>query len=266
MKIQFLGTGAADWPNPGAQVGAGRRNASLIVNDSLMIDCNAMTPDAIREFNVDVNRLQAVIIGHPHQDHFDMETIAQLALERDRTLPPLQLHVDKAAAQRTQPLLTPEQLARLDIHPFTPGDTFSAAGYAVQTLPANHPLELPGELASHFLITLDDGKNVFYALDGAWLLPPTWKHLQKTRLDVIVWELTCGNLADWRLWGHSNLGMLKLMVDSLRFSQAILPGTTMFCSHLARTLCPPQDIYQREVETSGFILAYDGLIWQDNAE
>ena len=263
MKLQFLGTGAADWPDPGERVGAGRRTASLVLDDRLMIDCGAMTEAAVREFGVDLNRLEAIIISHPHEDHFDLRTIARLAQMRDPALPPLDVRVDAVAAARAAAELTPDELVRIRLQGFTPGDAFDVAGNAVRTLPANHVLERPGELPSHFLLTTAEGRAMFSGLDGAWPLPATWRTLQHCRLDVIVWELTCGNLADWRLWGHSNLGMLRLMADAFRFDGAIHDGTVMFCSHLARTLCPPHDIYARELKTHGFILARDGLLWSD---
>ena len=184
MKLQFLGTGAADWPDPGERVGAGRRTASLVLGNRLMIDCGAMTEAAVREFGVDLNRLEAIIISHPHEDHFDLRTIARLAQMRDPALPPLDVRVDAAAAARAAAELTPDELVRIRLQGFTPGDAFDVAGNAVRTLPANHVLERPGELPSHFLLTTAEGRTMFYGLDGAWLLPDTWRTLQKCRLAV----------------------------------------------------------------------------------
>jgi hypothetical protein len=31
---------------------------------------------------------------------------------------------------------------------------------------------------------------------------------------------------------------------------------------MARTLCPPHDLYAREIANFGFTLAYDGLLWE----
>lgn len=260
MNIRFLGTGAADWPNPGEKVGDGRRESSLVVNGNIMIDCGRMTVPAIDEFGVDVNALTDVVIGHPHGDHFSMEQLCIIAQRRDDALPPLVVHVDAKATLRSP---VPQELAqKLVLHPYVTFDFLTCSGATIQTLPANHELQDPEEKPSHLYITFDNGETMFYALDGAWFFKETWKYLQKHRMDVIVWELTCGNLADWRLWGHSNLGMLKLMADAFRNDGTIHDNTTMFCSHLARTLCPPHDIYARELKTDGFILAKDGMYWE----
>ena len=73
MQILFLGTGAADWPNPGPKVGKGRRFSSLLLNQTILIDCGPMALDAIREFDVNVNLITDIVIGHGHGDHINTQ-------------------------------------------------------------------------------------------------------------------------------------------------------------------------------------------------
>ena len=261
MKLHFLGTGAADWPDPGQNVGDGRRLSSMVVNESLMIDCGSMTIEAIDEFNIDVDKLRHVVISHPHGDHFKMSQLCEIATRRDHALPALKVFVNRKAIERSP--IPSELIGRIELIGYEPWDVFKCDDVSVTTMPANHELEIKGELAAHLYFEFPDGKTLFYALDGAWFVPDTWRFLQKHRMDVIIWELTCGSLADWRLWAHCNLGMVKLMTDAFRFDGSIHDHTVMFCSHLARTLCPPQDIYERELRTNGYILAHDGLVWED---
>ncbi len=260
MKIHFLGTGAADWPDPGEKVGDGRRLSSLVINDSLMIDCGMMTLQAIKEFGVDINALHSVLISHSHCDHYDIGELSSIAQLRSATQPPLRVFLHAKAVART--VVPADAAGRLELVPYETGDLFSCDGVSVTTLPANHELEDSTEQAAHFFLEFPDGKTMFYGLDGSWFLPPTWHFLQKHRLDYIVWELTCGELADWRADSHCNLGMVKLMTDSLRYSGVIDKNTVMFCSHMARTLCPPHPLLERRVLTEGYILAKDGLLWQ----
>ena len=260
MKIHFLGTGAADWKDPGEHVGDGRRQTSQVVNDTLMIDCGPGTFHAMKEFGVDANLLSVVLIGHSHEDHFDMEELSRIALSRDASLSPLRVYLNARAVARTT---VPKEVAhRLELIPYETGDVFPCDNLHVTTLPANHELEDPQEQAAHFYLEFPDGKTLFYALDGSWFFPKTWHFLQKHRLDFIIWELTCADLADWRADSHCNLGMVKLMTDSLRYSGVIHKETVMFCSHLARTLCPPHILLERRVLTDGYMLAKDGLLWE----
>lgn len=115
MELHFLGTGAADWPDPGHQVGDGRRFASLLLDKSLLLDCGPMTLAAINEFQVDVNLLSNIIIGHPHGDHFDFQVICALASRRRKDAPPLQLHLNSVACSRAQ--VPPELCGRLQVIP-----------------------------------------------------------------------------------------------------------------------------------------------------
>ena len=56
--------------------------------------------------------------------------------------------------------------------------------------------------------------------------------------------------------------MLKIWKNAFTNDGAISPNTKIFCSHMARTLCPPHDLYAREIANFGFTLAYDGLLWE----
>ena len=260
MKLQFLGTGAADWPNPGKQVGNGRRFCSLVLNDHILIDCNIMTLDAIEEFNVDINRLTDVIISHPHDDHFRYDAICDIARRRSPDAPALTLHVSAKALERCT--VQNDLADRLILHGFLPEDNFDLHGETILALESNHPLEIPGEIATHLYITAPNDQRLFYELDSGWLRPRAWNFLRKNRMDVVVWELTCGNLDDWRLYCHSNFAMISSQSRAFRQDGTIHAGTTQFCSHMARTLCPPHDIHAREIGPQGFILAKDGMVWE----
>ena len=261
MQILFLGTGAADWPNPGPKVGKGRRFSSLLLNQTILIDCGPMALDAIREFDVNVNLITDIVIGHGHGDHINMPVILEIAKLRQGGLPPLRLHVNKGtAAIRCK--VPPECATLLEVLPFMPGDTFTCSENTVfKAYPASHPVS-KDELTTHFIISLPEGKTMYYGLDGSWFPPTTWHAIQKAKFDVIVWELTCGNLDDWRLGEHSNFSMLKIWKNAFTNDGAISPNTKIFCSHMARTLCPPHDLYAREIANFGFTLAYDGLLWE----
>lgn len=258
MKLLFLGTGAADWPDPGPKVGNGRRFSSLRLNDNILIDCGPMTLQALDEFHVNTDDLTDIVISHPHGDHYDIEVIKAIATRRSADRPPLQLHLNAAAA-KTAVKQHPDLPPGLQLAPFVPGDDFSCGDVRFHALPANHRLERANELAAHFFIVSSQQESLFYALDGAWLPGETWGFLRKQRLDLIVWELTCGDKDDWRLFEHCNLGMLKIMTKVFRNNGLLKPDTQMFCSHLARTLCPDHSSFAPYLAEHGYILAWDGM-------
>lgn len=258
MKLQFLGTGAADWPNPGPKVGPGRRFCSQCLNGRVLLDCGPMALDAMDEFRLDPTALSDVVISHPHGDHYDFPVIAAIAARREPAAEPLVLHLNAAAAKalcKQQPAI-PDNL---HLAPFVPGDVFTCGDLQFHALPANHRLERAGELAAHFYIESAQQETLFYALDGAWLLKDTWGFLKTKRLDLIIWELTCGDKDDWRVFEHCNLAMLKIMTKVFRNYGLLKPDTQMFCSHLARTLCPDQANFAPYLAEQGYVLAWDGM-------
>ncbi len=259
MQLHFLGTGAADWPDPGAYVRSGRRYASMLLDERVLVDCGPMAMGALEEFRVDLNRLTDIIIGHPHGDHFDFRVICELTRRRRRQAGPLRLHLNAIAVARAQ---TPPELAgRLEVVSYSPGETFTGPGFTCQALAASHNCD-DGEKAAHLMMTNAAGDTLFYALDGAWLPASTWGFLRRrpAPLTAIVWDLTCGDSDDWRVSEHCNLAMVKAMTRVLRaHSRAIGPETTLFCSHLARTLCPEQAFFAPLLASQGYTLAYDGM-------
>ncbi len=263
MKLQFLGTGAADWPNPGKEVGHSRRYSSMILDGRVMIDCGPMTMDAIEEFGVDVNALTCVIISHPHQDHLNFKQLTKIASRRRKELPPLQLYLNKVFGELSRVRLQDE---RIEVHTFFQTDCFQAGGCQIRSFPANHMSETSETVASHLIITNTEKRTLFYQPDGSWLLPGVWKYLfrewhPKTEksLDAIVWELTCGNQVDWRQFeGHANFTMVREMTAVLREYGIVDTRTKMFCTHIAKFIEDDHASLQAAIAPD-FTLAYDGM-------
>ncbi|MBR0460303.1 MAG: MBL fold metallo-hydrolase [Victivallales bacterium] len=263
MKLQFLGTGAADWPNPGKDVGHSRRYSSMILDGNVMIDCGPMTVDAIEEFGVEVNALSCVVISHPHSDHLNFKQVTEIARRRSKKLPPLELYLNKLFVELARVRLCGE---RVEVKGFQQTDHFHAGGCEFRSFPANHMSEMNAPVASHLVITNAEERTLFYQLDGSWLPPEVWKYLfrewhPKTdkALDAIIWELTCGNQVDWRQFeGHANFAMVREMTAVLREYGIVGTRTRMFCTHIAKFIEDDHESLQAAI-TPNYTLAYDGL-------
>ena len=265
MRILFLGTGAADWEDPGKHVNGGRRFTSQLLEESILLDCGPMTLEAIEEFGVDVNKLTDVVIGHPHRDHFDVPVITKVALARDKSLPPLRLHVNRKATERVK--LSPEAAARLEVFGFEPGDKFECNGFKFEAVLSNHLLEIEGELATFLCITTPADEHLFYALDGSWLPKEAWRKLRsmETPFDYIVWDMTCGTLDDWRLFEHSNLNMITTMTRVFKNYNVATKDVVIFASHVMKEACGDMERLRADVKAAGVVLAEDGLLYDSNA-
>lgn len=61
MKIKMIGTGA---------IGAKQNSASTLIDETILVDCGNGTVKAMLKNDIDINKIQAVLITHFHMDHF----------------------------------------------------------------------------------------------------------------------------------------------------------------------------------------------------
>ncbi len=217
MKILFLGTGAADFPKEKCE--GFRRTSSALIDDTILIDPGPWVLDAIEEYGVDVSKIKYVLATHLHSDHFNQATLDYL--------------LDKGAKLVE---LSPKETATLD-------------SYTISGLPSNHTVP-----CTHFIIE-NEGKRLFYGLDGAWLMYETVDAIWKKGVDLAVFDGTIGFVeGDWRVFEHNSLSMVLEMKKSLKDSVK-----HYVVSHLAYTLHPEHKIVEAEMKKQGVTVAYDGL-------
>ena len=69
MRITFLGTGAADWkPAAHRDLAGYRRNASVLIDDVLLIDPGPCVPDALATFHKDAGKIRYILNTHRHKE------------------------------------------------------------------------------------------------------------------------------------------------------------------------------------------------------
>ncbi len=220
MKLQFLGTGAADWvepKKPGEKYY--RRMSSALVDDCLLIDPGPGVIDAIEEFCIDVNKIKYMINTHDHNDHIVPETVEYL---------------------KSKGVLFIE----------TPHEgVYDIGKYKVTALKGNHTVDV-----MHFIIS-DGDKKLFYALDGAWLMLNEVEAIQREHIDYAVFDATVGFIdGDYRIFEHNNLYMVIEMKRSLD------GYINRFCiSHMAKTLHKTHIELCQDMREHGIETAYDGM-------
>ncbi|MBO7741306.1 MAG: hypothetical protein J6S21_02010, partial [Victivallales bacterium] len=102
-------------------------------------------------------------------------------------------------------------------------------------------------------------RTLFYALDGAWLLRPTFLALLDNHLDTIVWDCTMSGSGDYRIFEHNSLDMIHTMMQTLGKLKVTDADTQVWLDHLAWTLWP-QDRAEAAATAAAhrFHLAQDG--------
>ena len=237
--VRFLGTGAADQPwKEIHQDSRVRGSTSSLINGKILVDCGPTTWQDLEHWNVDLSQVETLIFTHGHSDHCNRENVVRLIT----AVPKLQIYSSEALAAS----LKASGISAERIHTVVPKQKFTAAGLEVLTLAANHASVLPpecpeGEVPMHYLFRDGaSGRTLFYALDGAWLLRPTFLALLDYHLDTIIWDCTMGGTGDFRIFEHNSLEMLDLMLQTLGRLKITNADTNVWLDHLAWTLWPQE--------------------------
>ncbi len=222
MKVLFLGTGARDWnPTRDYDNPEYRRNASVLIDDELLIDPGPCVPEALNKFNVDVKKIRYVINTHAHSDHFDEATLDFLTSNGAEFIK------------------------------LSSGEVKKIGKYDIFPLKGNHKIPV-----NHFLIS-DSKSCIFYGLDSAWLMYDEVAEIIKhSPIDFAVLDGTIGFIeGDYRIFEHSSLNMVIMMKSTLE------KYIKEFCiSHMAKTLHTGHNELSAEMSKYGIEVAFDGLV------
>jgi len=229
MKIHFLGTGAADWNietdrgNPEY-----RRNSSILINDTLLVDPGACIFEFEQTFGYEnlYSSVKNIVCTHKHSDHYNSETVSRLGLE----------------------------VTELNL--FEPTEV---GEFIITALPANHST---AEDPRHLIIEeKSTGKRFFYGLDGAWLKYETAKYMRQFKYDMMLFDATLGNkddlggVLDYRIFEHNSLEMVELLCNTFK------PYCNLFyISHMAKTLHRNHEALSAYMAPKGIYVAYDNHI------
>lgn len=251
-KLFFLGTAAANF-SPRLKTDCkdrfdkdARRASCMLIGERYMVDCGMYALESLRIAGTDISKITDVFITHLHADHFVPEHVAQIAQGKET---PLRVWVRRDAELPDIPNV---EVVRMPKHTVLPVE----GGMTVESIDANHhPMTFP----QHLLFTLK-GKQLLYALDGAWFLAESYKYLHDRNLDMMVLDATCGDYAgDYRIGEHNSIPMIRLMLPSLKTWGVINEQTKVYLSHLAPKLHLPHEETVALVAKDGLLVAYDGL-------
>lgn len=250
-KMIFLGTGAADW-DINCRNGFFRRNSAALINGNLMLDCGAHIFDfAECEHNPELyDNVADILITHSHSDHVCRESIIKIAQKQK---------IRVGCSEKVRNLIG--EAENIEYTAFEPFKEYSVGEYKVIPLLANHHIVIDAtDAAYHYIVTTPDGKTVFYGLDGAWFLRPSWEVMKQYKFDVMVLDCTVGDMEDWRIFEHNTIPMLRMMIKEIQNVNMLNENGKVIASHMARTL------HSSHVETAGILkelgleTAYDGMI------
>ncbi len=276
MKLQYLGTAAAEAiPALFCQCDicrAARRNggrdirgrSGAIIDGVLMID---FPPDIylhVLRHNLDLAKVENLLITHSHNDHFDGQELMM-------RMPGCYCHITEGEqvlhvygneevgrlffeAQRlefgrtTVDFLTYAQLA-----PFVP---VTVGGYRVTALPARHKLDEH----AYFYLVQKDGKGLLYAHDTGLFYDEVYDYLARCggRLDIV--SLDCTSCARKDGANHMGLPDNLEVLARLRSQGNVDDATKCVVNHFSHN---SGMLYEQMCEAArphGLLVSYDGMV------
>lgn len=255
MKINFLGTCAADF-SPRLKTDLidkldkdARRSSAALIDGHIMIDCGYHAVDSLNIQNIPLSNIERIFFTHLHRDHYQPEKIKEIASAADRTL---KIYAHKAAEQR---LISDLKDLNVEIIPLDYCESYTTDdNYVITALPANHR-----EYPSHYLIE-KDGKKIYYATDGAWIMMDAFYYLRDKQLDLLVLDATVGDYdGDLRVSEHNSIPMIRLMLKSFGKFNILGENARIFISHIAPSLHKSHSETVDIMKKDNIEVAYDGL-------
>ena len=249
-EILFLGTGGSNCIRE-EKSGLCRRHSAALLDNELMLDCGSHIFD-FAEYYGNKNlydNVTDIVITHNHYDHFCPESILKIAENKK-----IRVGCAKDIMNEIG------EHSNIEYTIFKPFETKTMGAYEITPLLANHHVILDGDAcAFHYTIKTPDGKEVFYGLDGAWFLRPSWEEMKKHKFDVMVLDCTVGDNNDWRLCEHNTIPMLRMLVEAIHMENMIAENGVIVASHIAIPLHRPHTETKELLKNSGMHTAYDGM-------
>lgn len=243
MEVLLLGTGAADGiPNPFCRCptctdhrvrGELRTPTSVLVDGRLLLDPGPEAPRQVSRLGRDLVGLEAILVGHAHDDHLDPAVLLHRSWVTDA---PLRLAGPAPVVAWARQWLEPEQ-AEVGFTTLTAGDTVDLAGYRVTALPAHH--EAFGEALCYLVEGAD--AVLLYATDTGLLPEPAWELLRGRRADLVLLEETFGARSD-KGERHLHLATFAATTERLRAAGVVDAASRVVAVHLAHDNPPAAEL------------------------
>lgn len=270
MKILFLGTGASEGtPNPyckcelceKVRISGGkdiRTRTSVLIDDVIQID---ITPDFFyqaRTHQIDVTKIQDLLITHTHPDHFNVgelhNRVRNFAFNVEH---PLAIYGSDKAITGCLNAIEDVTEDRFNLSILIPFVTVQCSSNALITpLIANHAR---WEMCYMYLIE-KDGKSILYGHDSGYYPEITWQWLKDKKIDLIVLECTYGYRNNEFTHNHMSIETVINMKKQFINNGNMLPHTQILTSHHSHSCGFMHQELIDIFSPHNIEVAYDGLV------
>ena len=274
MKLQYLGTAAAEGvPAPFCQCAvceearakggrSVRTRSQALLDGRLLIDLPADTYLHVLRDKLRLYEAGACIVTHCHSDHLyphELECLISWAAHRKE---PKTFHlygtepVLRRIRQEFEELDEVVREGGLALHEVVPFQPFTADGYRVTALKADHGAE-----NSIVYVIEKDGQSMLYAHDTGLLPDESMAYLKALdiRFGLVSYDCTHG-LEPHVNRNHLNLEGDVILRERLRELGRVTEKTVHVANHFSHNGVAGYEGFAPLAEEKGFLTAYDGMV------
>lgn len=270
MKLKYFGTAAYEaFPALGCTCdtckrarAAGGRNirtrAQALLNDELLFDFPPDTVWHFMQYAIDFEKIKACLVSHSHSDHLypsDIKALGAGYTKSDRT-EPLHFFCGRSGYDTIKEETDAEHMrSRADVALATAFEKFSAAGYGILPVEADHA---PDTTPLNYRVE-KGGKSLLFAHDTGEYSKESLSALEKAgRLDLISLDCTSALQSGWRR-GHLSFDTCLETIENLK-KRGIADDRTLFViNHFSHNGGATYDDMVSVAKDGGVIVAYDGM-------
>lgn len=269
MRVLFLGTSASEgWPavfcqcrncERAREIGGKniRSRSSVIINSDLKIDLPPDTYHHKISYDVDLAKIDFLLITHSHQDHFYPEELNMRAepFAKLKNGKFLTVYGNEKVHERLHNVLTEKTLeSSVRIQKVEPFKNFRMGPYLVTPLLADHD---KNEQCLIYVIS-DGDRAILYGHDSGWFPEETWNRLAGFKLDLVIFDCTNGPSPEIRY--HMGIeGVLRAKEEMVKMGVAS-SGTIFIATHFSHNGGLLHEELEGKLKPENVHVAYDGMM------
>ncbi len=250
MNIRFLGTGFGPLKTKKRNTKDFRRPASLLVDDSILIDITEQTFSFAEDYGLSglYRNVHTVLITQAGAERFSAEALLTLASITKR----LDVYADISAIPKIPPH------PAINLHAVKPNEIFDIQGAKAIALPTVYRTESGFPSIGYAICTQ---RSLLYLPDGGFLHPEAWELLKKLNFDHAILGCPSGDApVGSATVTASNFQMAKMLRTI--FVDAGMLTDTARCFLSAIPTDKKRSVHDALLELAkeeNFTIAYDGL-------
>ena len=220
-----------------------RLRSSFRIDEKTMIDIGADFTAAAQKLGESLYGLEHLLFTHTHEDHFNYMLFWTRFVARKKLGRPLNVYFVEDAYSIMDFMMSSKvttgreaymKPSEVNVIRLEFGKEYQIGEHRVIPLRGNHSTAFEKNSAN-YLVTLPDGRTLYYALDSGYYLEETFEALKGRRIDILINECTMPILTDdgKNSNGHMNLHTALRTFERLYSQGTLTDQSQVWLTHIA---------------------------------